>query len=59
MPIANHADVAYDVLIVAVLERPAGTVRRLRNAGVPPMKLVLLQPMDATQVSAEPPGAAK
>jgi hypothetical protein len=47
------------VLIVAVLERPAGTVRRLRNAGVPPMKLVLLQPMDATQVSAEPPGAAK
>jgi DNA-binding MarR family transcriptional regulator len=59
LPIANHADVAYDVLIVAVLERPAGTVRRLRNAGVPPMKLVLLQPMEAAQVSAEPPGAAK
>ena len=58
-PIANHAEVAYDVLIVAVLERPAGTVRRLRNVGVPPMKLLLLQPMDATQASAETRGAAK
>ncbi len=58
-PIANHAEVAYDVLIVAVLERPAGTVRRLRNVGVPPMKLLLLQPMDAAQASAETRGAAK
>jgi DNA-binding MarR family transcriptional regulator len=58
-PIANHAEVAYDVLIVAVLERPAGTVRRLRNVGVPPMKLLLLQPMDGTQASAETRGAAK
>jgi DNA-binding MarR family transcriptional regulator len=57
-PIANHADVAYDVLIVAVLERPAGTVKRLRSAGVPDVKLLLLQPVDVAQAPAEPRSAA-
>lgn len=44
-PLARHGDVAYDVLIVAILEEPAGTLRRLKSAGVTPTKLVWLQPM--------------
>jgi hypothetical protein len=36
--------VAYDVLIVAVLERPAGTAKLLRRSGVPDEKVLMLQP---------------
>lgn len=44
MPIAAHADVAYDVLVVAVLERPAGTTKLLARAGVPAEKMLMLRP---------------
>jgi len=43
-PIAHQADVDYGVLIVAVLERPAGTARLLRQSGVPGEKILMLQP---------------
>jgi DNA-binding Lrp family transcriptional regulator len=42
--IADHAGVTFDVLIVAVLERPAGTVKLLRQAGVPDAKVLMLRP---------------
>jgi hypothetical protein len=42
--ISDHADVAYDVIIVAVLERPAGTAKLLRQAGVPDDKVLMLRP---------------
>lgn len=42
--IANHASVAYDVLVVAVLDRPAGTAKLLRQCGVPPDKMLMLHP---------------
>jgi hypothetical protein len=45
--IADQATVEYDVLIVAVLERPAGTARLLRIAGVPEKKILMLQPTAA------------
>ena len=44
VPIADQVDVAYDVLVVAVLERPAGTTKLLIKAGVPPEKMVMLRP---------------
>ena len=45
--IADQAHVDYDVLIVAVLERPAGTARLLRQSGVPDEKILMLQPTAA------------
>jgi hypothetical protein len=42
--IEDHATMPYDVLIVAALERPAGTVKRLGLLGVPPEKIVMLRP---------------
>ncbi|HXD21625.1 MAG TPA: winged helix-turn-helix transcriptional regulator [Vicinamibacterales bacterium] len=42
--IADHACVAYDVLIVAVLDRPAGTARLLRHHGVPQAKVLMVRP---------------
>jgi DNA-binding MarR family transcriptional regulator len=42
--IADHANVTFDVLIVAVLERPAGTAKLLRRAGVPDDKVLMLHP---------------
>jgi DNA-binding MarR family transcriptional regulator len=51
-PIAEHDNSTYDVLIVAVLERPAGTVKRLKQAGVPMDKLLLLQPIAAAPAPA-------
>jgi DNA-binding MarR family transcriptional regulator len=42
--IGDHQDVAYDVIIVAVLERPAGTAKVLRAAGVEPDKVLTLRP---------------
>jgi DNA-binding MarR family transcriptional regulator len=43
-PIAEHGTVTYDVLVVAVLERPAGTVKLLRQCGVPEEKVLMLRP---------------
>jgi DNA-binding MarR family transcriptional regulator len=43
-PIADQGQVAYDLMIVAALDRPAGTVKRLKQAGVPGDKLLMLQP---------------
>lgn len=42
--IADHSSVEYDVLIVAVLERPAGTLKLLRRSGVPQDKVMMLRP---------------
>lgn len=42
--IADHQQVAYDVLVVAVLERPAGTLKLLVQMGVVPDKIVMLRP---------------
>jgi DNA-binding MarR family transcriptional regulator len=47
-PIENQSLVVYDVLVVAVLERPAGTAKRLREAGVPADKLLMLRPAPMT-----------
>lgn len=47
-PIENQSLVTYDVLVVAVLERPAGTAKRLREAGVPADKLLMLRPAPIT-----------
>jgi DNA-binding Lrp family transcriptional regulator len=38
-----HRDVTYDVLVVAVLARPAATRKRLAALGVPPEKMLMLQ----------------
>jgi len=42
--IDDHAQVTFDVLIVAVLERPAGTAKLLRQCGVPDHKVLMLRP---------------
>jgi len=42
--IADHGGVSYDVLVVAVLERPAGTVKMLAQAGVSGDKILMLRP---------------
>ena len=34
----------YDVLVIAALERPAGTAKLLRQVGVPDSKIVTLRP---------------
>lgn len=43
-PIAEHDATSYDVLVVAVLERPAGTAKLLGRAGVPADKMLMLRP---------------
>jgi DNA-binding MarR family transcriptional regulator len=53
-PIAEHANVQYDVLIVATLERPAGTAKLLRAHGVPEQKMMMVRP----DWHATPPAAA-
>lgn len=42
--IADHAAVPFDVLVVAMLERPAGTMKLLQQMGVPPEKILMLRP---------------
>jgi DNA-binding MarR family transcriptional regulator len=42
--VADHVNVDYDVLIVAVLERPAGTSKLLHRLKVPPDKVLMLRP---------------
>jgi DNA-binding MarR family transcriptional regulator len=44
LPIVEHGTVSYDVLVVAVLERPAGTAKLLRQCGVPDEKVLMLRP---------------
>jgi DNA-binding MarR family transcriptional regulator len=51
--IADHNSVAYDVLIVAVLERPAGTTKLLRQFGVPDDKVLMLRPDWPSPVSTQ------
>jgi DNA-binding Lrp family transcriptional regulator len=51
-PIDEQGRVTYDVLVVATLERPAGTARRLRQAGVPDGKLLMVRP-----AASRPPAA--
>lgn len=41
--IERHHEIAYDVLIVAMLENPTKTAKRLRAVGVPKEKLLLLR----------------
>jgi len=41
--IAEHDSALYDVIIVAVLERPAGTIKLLRENGVPDAKMLMLR----------------
>ena len=41
--IADHDGEAYDVLIVAVLEKPGAARKRLIAAGIPPRKLLMLE----------------
>jgi DNA-binding MarR family transcriptional regulator len=57
LAIGEHTTVAYDVLVVAVLERPAGTAKLLRQSGVLPEKLLMLQPRSV--VEPVPAGAAQ
>ena len=47
--IADHSEVPFDVLVVALLERPAGTMKLLRGIGVPEDKILMLRP-DVTAV---------
>ena len=54
-PIAEHGGVMYDVLIVAVLERPAGTAKLLAQSGVPTGKVLMLRP-DWSAMAPKTPG---
>jgi DNA-binding MarR family transcriptional regulator len=58
--IAGQQDVAYDVLIIAVLERPAAIRKLLSAAGVPADKVLTLQAAIAPAPDAPPrPAAAR
>jgi hypothetical protein len=56
LPSAHPATVSYDVLVVAVLERPAGTAKLLRQCGVPDDKVLMLRP-DWTPAKIKAPAA--
>jgi DNA-binding MarR family transcriptional regulator len=43
-PILEHHGVEFDVLVVAVLDRPAGTAKLLAQSGVPGNKVLMLRP---------------
>ena len=45
LPVSAHADLGYDVVIVATLERPNAVQQRLLAAGIPASKLLLLTPL--------------
>jgi DNA-binding MarR family transcriptional regulator len=47
-PVADHDTTTYDVLIVAVLERPGAARKRLIAAGVPRDKLLMLEAKPTT-----------
>ena len=42
LPLSDHVGVAYDVLIVTILERPAATRKRLTAAGVADDRMLML-----------------
>jgi hypothetical protein len=44
-PLAEHRDVTFDRLIVAILEEPDATVARLLHAGIATEKLLTLKPL--------------
>ena len=52
-PLTEHLSVAYDLMVVATLERPGRLVARLINAGVPEGKLCTLRPSAGRAVSME------
>jgi DNA-binding Lrp family transcriptional regulator len=56
--IATHAEVSYDVLVVSVLERPSGTVKLLKQAGVPADRMLQLHPHSPTVTNATTAPAA-
>ncbi|HEY7187321.1 MAG TPA: winged helix-turn-helix transcriptional regulator [Vicinamibacterales bacterium] len=58
LAIGEHASVTYDVLIVAVLERPAGTIKLLRENGVPEAKMLMLRAGAVKPASEKPAEAA-
>lgn len=43
-PIETHASVPYEKLVVATLEQPAGTLKRLKACGVPEDRILMLRP---------------
>jgi DNA-binding MarR family transcriptional regulator len=54
LPLTSHGDISYDVMVVAVLERPAGTMKLLRQHGVQDTKVLMLRPdWSATQPAAD------
>jgi DNA-binding MarR family transcriptional regulator len=57
-PVAEQAAVDYDVLVIAALERPAGTAKLLRQVGVPDSKIVTLRPGAPPAAVAAEAGAA-
>ena len=57
-PVAEQASVDYDVLVIAALERPAGTAKLLRQLGVPDSKIVTLRPGAPPAAVAAEAGAA-
>jgi DNA-binding MarR family transcriptional regulator len=42
--VTDQAAINYDMLVIATLERPAGTAKLLRQVGVPDAKIVTLRP---------------
>jgi DNA-binding Lrp family transcriptional regulator len=44
LPLTSHGDVTYDVIVVAVLERPAGMMKLLKQHAVPESKVLMLRP---------------
>ena len=52
--IAEHHDEPFDVLVVAMLERPAGTMKLLRQMGVPENKILMLRPDVPGAASVDP-----
>ena len=56
--VADQASVNYDVLVIAALERPAGTAKLLRQVGVPDSKIVTLRPGAPSTVGGTEVGAA-
>jgi DNA-binding Lrp family transcriptional regulator len=59
LPLSAHASVAYDVIIVTVLERPAATRKRLTTAGVPDDRILMLYRHPLEPAAAQPANAGR
>lgn len=57
--VADHADVPFDLLIVATMESPDGPVAELRRLGVPRRKLLTLQPETGSGARRSAPGGRR